>query len=220
MVNLLFLAICLLLTGGCSPLCGKHLSLLRDTILLEDDRIRDTSHTTLMNEKPRFDQLQRMEAEQEGYRLRSDPLALTISPERPRLGIEFSRINKNPIASEEELAAFKRVILQEANSDVSESFPGILCIGDSEEVERFYIAKFEDLQQDLCILTTETFVNLVDPLEQNRYPYTEEDFEGPPWWPKTAGQQCVRYKAPALLSNSGEYSQLGPTSLIITNGFS
>ncbi|KAL3423535.1 hypothetical protein PVAG01_05282 [Phlyctema vagabunda] len=71
-----------------------------------------------------------------------------------------------------------------------------LSIGDDEEVTRFYVNRFKDLQQNACKVMGKVFVKLVEPKKQTHYPYTKGASKCPPWWPPTTGENYVRHKEP------------------------
>ena len=74
---------------------------------------------------------------------------------------------------------------------------------DEAEVQRFYFARFEDMNQSACKVIAKAFVKLVEPKKQARYPYIEGDIKAPPWWPNTRGESSVRHKEPDHLPKLG-----------------
>ncbi|KAF8858628.1 hypothetical protein BDZ45DRAFT_393465 [Acephala macrosclerotiorum] len=71
-----------------------------------------------------------------------------------------------------------------------------LMIGDEHAVEKVYQTRFKDMQQSACRVMGKAFVKLIEPKKQKHYPYTKGDDKAPPWWPKTIGENRVRYKEP------------------------
>jgi hypothetical protein len=50
-----------------------------------------------------------------------------------------------------------------------------LAISNETEVERFYFARFEELQKSCCKVVGKAFVKLVEPKKPTYYPYTNGD---------------------------------------------
>jgi hypothetical protein len=77
-----------------------------------------------------------------------------------------------------------------------------LAINDEAEVQQYYIARFEDMNQSACKVT-KAFVKLVEPKKQTHYPYIKGDIKVPPWWPDTSGENSVQHKEPDHLPKPG-----------------
>jgi hypothetical protein len=71
-----------------------------------------------------------------------------------------------------------------------------LVIGDEDEVYKFYLVRFKDMQQSACKVMGKAFVKLVEPKKQTHHPYTKGNAHAPSWWPITAGEDQVRHKEP------------------------
>ena len=166
----------------------------------------------------------------------ADTLLPCMGPEKLEPEIEVNIKQISPTTSEKDIAAFKRVILQEEAEDILSSgkpkqrvkthskttryidgLPEVrvwktyqLMIGDSEEVEKFYAARFKDIQQSNCKRIAKAFVKLVEPKKVTHYPYARGDGNrAPPWWPKTTGEDGVRHREPDHLLKPGYCPERG-----------
>lgn len=92
--------------------------------------------------------------------------------------------SKTPI----ETSSFRRSIFQ-------------LKIGDEQEVERFYVTRFKDLQIGACTLIANAFIKVIEPKKFLFSPYSKGNIAAPPWWPAT---KTVRHKEPSELSEAGK----------------
>ncbi|RDW78471.1 hypothetical protein BP5796_06323 [Coleophoma crateriformis] len=71
-----------------------------------------------------------------------------------------------------------------------------LRLDDEEEVRKFYMTRFKDMQQAACKVIGKAFVKLVEPKKQTHFPYTKGEDKRPPWWPATVGELKVRHREP------------------------
>jgi len=78
-----------------------------------------------------------------------------------------------------------------------------LRIGDGDEVEKFYVARFKDTQQNACKVIVKAFIKLVEPKKQTNHPYLKGADSVPSWWPPTTGDGGVRHKEPDHLLKGG-----------------
>jgi len=76
-----------------------------------------------------------------------------------------------------------------------------LIVGDEEEVERFYVTRFKDLQQFACQLIAKVFIKCLEPKKQAHFPYHKGNISAPPWWPPL---NSVRHREPEHLLKPGE----------------
>ncbi|PVH79813.1 hypothetical protein DL98DRAFT_515886 [Cadophora sp. DSE1049] len=74
--------------------------------------------------------------------------------------------------------------------------PTTLRIGNDKELEKFYHARFTELQSTPCKILAKAFVKVVEPRKQSRYPYSKGQINAPPWWPALSGTNSVRHKDP------------------------
>ncbi|KAK0101071.1 hypothetical protein ONS95_012943 [Cadophora gregata] len=74
--------------------------------------------------------------------------------------------------------------------------PTTLRIGNEKELEKFYHARFTELQNTPCKILAKAFVKAVEPRKQSRYPYSKGQINAPPWWPALSGTNSVRHKDP------------------------
>ncbi|CZR51410.1 uncharacterized protein PAC_01285 [Phialocephala subalpina] len=177
------------------PVCGKHLSVLKEAVLPSGHEHQIPNSSTI--ERSLLDRSKTMD---ETSHSTSDDDSASMATEKPDQQEEKS--NQEPSnTSDEEIAAFKRVILQEANDDVLEPFyvPWFVDIRNSEEVEKFYIARFNDMQHGSSRMMARAFVELLEPQKQRHYPYAKGNDKAPPWWPKTTGEKRVQHEEPDQL---------------------
>lgn len=106
--------------------------------------------------------------------------------------------SKTPI----ETSSFRRNIFQ-------------LKIADEQEVERFYVTRFEDLQITACTLIANTFIKVLEPKKFLFFPYSKGNISAPPWWPAT---KSVRHREPPeLLENGKNFSHSIECIVELTN---
>ncbi|KAG4432279.1 hypothetical protein IFR05_012227 [Cadophora sp. M221] len=74
--------------------------------------------------------------------------------------------------------------------------PTTLRIGNDKELEKFYHARFQELQTLPCKIMAKAFVRVVEPRKHSRYPYSKGQINAPPWWPALSGTNSVRHKDP------------------------
>jgi hypothetical protein len=77
-------------------------------------------------------------------------------------------------------------------------------LSNSHELETFYFARFQDIQQSACRQLARAFVKLIEPEKQLHYPYRNGNMAAPEWWPSTRGANAVRHKEPDHLLKTGE----------------
>ena len=85
-----------------------------------------------------------------------------------------------------------------------------LRIGDEEEVKRFYLGRFKDMQQNACKILGKAFVKLVEPKKQTHHPYTGGDAGRPLYWPfgQPGTPEYVRHKEPDHLYKNGLFNSI------------
>ncbi|KAL5319401.1 hypothetical protein ACEPPN_012453 [Leptodophora sp. 'Broadleaf-Isolate-01'] len=82
--------------------------------------------------------------------------------------------------------------------------PTTLRIGNDKELEKFYHARFQEIQTVPCKIMAKAFVKVVEPRKQSRYPYSKGQINAPPWWPALSGTNSVRHKEPDHLFKQGK----------------
>lgn len=71
--------------------------------------------------------------------------------------------------------------------------------GRPDDLRAWYIAKFEELQQQTCKIIIKSWIKVIEPKKQTRYPYNRGEDGKPAWWP-----DHVRHKEPDHLVKQGE----------------
>ncbi|ORY87894.1 hypothetical protein BCR37DRAFT_390402 [Protomyces lactucae-debilis] len=79
----------------------------------------------------------------------------------------------------------------------------LLCVGDAEEVTTFLEARFRQLQQLVCKIVAKSWIKVLEPKKQTRFPYNKGDEAKPAWWPSN-----VRHKEPDHLMKPERISLL------------
>lgn len=74
-------------------------------------------------------------------------------------------------------------------------------------IENYYGSRFAALQQATCKLVVKSWIKIIEPKKQMKYPYNKGEELRPAWWP-----EGVRHREPDHLSKTGTFMKLVPGS--------
>ena len=93
----------------------------------------------------------------------------------------------------------QQITIMTKSQPVSPSNMQCVTVGNTDEVTKFLESRIRLLQQLVCKIVAKTWIKVLEPRKQTRYPYNKGEESKPDWWPA-----LVRHKEPDHLMKQGE----------------